>query len=270
MRRTIEGLYTYLEFAACAVAWLPLLATSSVVHRHDDVPRQRGRWLRSFGRATSALTPLWDFSVEGAPPADIGARAYVVLANHASTADPFLLSWLPWDMQWVVKEELMRAPVVGWLIRLGGDIPLRRGEGESVRAMLSSCRHALRHGLSVMIFPEGTRSRDGAVRPFKDGAFQLAVAEGAPVLPIAIAGTRRCMPKGSAWFGRARAIARVLAPIETRGMTLDDVPRLRDEVHARIARAVGELEARLGEPVSGPAALVLGAGIAKPDLPTPC
>ena len=269
MRRTIEGLFTYLEFAACAAAWLPILATSTVVHRHESVPRQRGRWLRSFGRATSALTPLWDFSVEGQPPADIGARAYIVLANHASTADPFLLSWLPWDMQWVVKEELMRAPVVGWLIRLGGDIPLRRGEGESVRAMLSSCRHALRHGLSVMIFPEGTRSRDGAVRAFKDGAFQLAIAEGAPVLPIAIAGTRRCMPKGSAWFGRARAIARVLAPIETTGMTLADVPRLRDAVHAEIERAVLELEARLGSADTERRPIALGAGAATAEALTP-
>jgi 1-acyl-sn-glycerol-3-phosphate acyltransferase len=245
VRRTTEGLYTYLEFAACALVWLPLLATSSVLHRHDEVPRHRGRWMRRFGRATSALTPLWQFEVEGDKPADIDHRAYVVVANHASTADPFLLSWLPWDMQWVAKEELFQIPVLGSLLRLSGDIPLRRGEGESVRVMLSSCRHALQHGLSVMMFPEGTRSRDGGVRPFKDGAFRLAIEAGVPVLPVAIAGTHRCMPKGSPWFGRARAIARILPPIDTAGMTLDDLPAVRDRARAAIAEGVRELEAAL-------------------------
>ena len=247
---TTQGIYTYLEFAACALAWLPLLATSSVLHRHDDVPRHRGRWMRRFGRATSALTPLWHFAVEGEKPADIDGRGYVVVANHASTADPFLLSWLPWDMQWVAKEELFKLPVLGMLLRLSGDIPLRRGEGESVRVMLSSCRHALRHGLSVMMFPEGTRSRDGGVRPFKDGAFRLAIEEGAPILPVAIAGTHRCMPKGSPWFGRARAVARILEPIETRGMTLADLPAVRDGARAQIEGAVRELEATLDREIA--------------------
>ena len=59
--------------------------------------------------------------------------AYVVVANHESTADPFLLSWLPWDMRWIAKEELFRALLTGWAMRLGGDIPLRRGDGERSR-----------------------------------------------------------------------------------------------------------------------------------------
>jgi 1-acyl-sn-glycerol-3-phosphate acyltransferase len=246
MRRIIEGAYTYAGFAACIAAWLPLLAGASVVHRNDDVPRAQGRWLRRFGRATSGLTPLWKFTVEGAAPPDVASRPYVVVANHVSMADPFLLSWLAWDMQWVAKEELFRMPVIGWLMQLGGDIPLKRGEGESVQAMFSSCRHALRHGLSVMIFPEGTRAKAGEARPFKDGAFRLAVEAGVPILPVAIGGTQRCMPRGSPWFGRAHAIARVLAPIDTQGLAADDVPRLRDMAQARIVENVTEIEATLG------------------------
>jgi 1-acyl-sn-glycerol-3-phosphate acyltransferase len=256
MRRALEGIYTYLEFGTCALVWLPILATTNLMHRHDDVPRHAGRWMRRFGRVTSALTPLWTFSVDGTPPADIGTRAYVVVANHMSTADPFLLSWLPWDMQWIAKQELFRLPVLGLLLRFSGDISLTRGDAESVREMFSQCKHALVHGLSVMIFPEGTRSRDGRVKPFKDGAFQLAIEQQAPVLPIAIAGTGRCMPKGSPWFGRARAVARVLAPIETRGLTLADLPRLRDEARAAIERGVRDLEVVLeqnGDPETRPA-----------------
>jgi 1-acyl-sn-glycerol-3-phosphate acyltransferase len=262
MRRAALGLFTYAEFAACVGIWLPLLAAARWTHRHDPTPRARGRVLRRFGRTTSALTPLWSFRIEGPVPEGIATRPYVVVANHASTADPFLLSWLPWDMQWVAKQELFDMPVLGWLMRLGGDIPVRRGSGESVRAMLARCRTALEGGLSVMIFPEGTRSRDGHVQPFKDTAFELAIAAGVPIVPVAVAGTHRCRPKGSFWFGRARAVARVLPSIPTDGLGPEGVAKVRDEAQAGIAAAVDELERTLeaahGRPaIAAPSQLVL-------------
>ena len=248
MKHLIEEIGTYLEFASCAVAWLPILAASDARHYREAVPRYEGRWLRRFGRATSALTPLWHFTVEGEPPKDIRARPYVVVSNHVSMADPFLLSWLPWDMRWVAKEELFRIPLLGTLIRMGGDIPLRRGDGESVRAMFSACRHTLRHGLSVMIFPEGTRSRDGELGAFKDGAFRLAIEEQVPILPIAIEGTHDCIVKGSRRLGRARAVARILPAIESRGLGVEDAPRVRDLARARIGAALGHpVEADLSD-----------------------
>jgi 1-acyl-sn-glycerol-3-phosphate acyltransferase len=237
-------IYTYAMFFACATAFLPLVGLSHFRHRRE-LPRQPGRWVRRIGRVAPALTPVWKLSVEGSPPADIHERAYVVVANHLSVADPFLLSSLPWDMRWVCKEELMRPPIVGWILRLGGDIPLRRGEGHSVRAMLDQCRRTLDGRLSVMFFPQGTRSRESGVQPFKDGAFELAIERGAPVLPIAIAGTERCMRKGSPRINRARAIASILAPIETTGLSGADVPRIRDLARDQIAAAALELEARI-------------------------
>jgi 1-acyl-sn-glycerol-3-phosphate acyltransferase len=240
----LAELYTYAEFGVCAVAWLPLLGAAHLSHR-GELPRVPGRWIRRFGRATSALTPLWKFSVEGVRPVDIDTRAHVVVANHVSMADPFLLSWLGWDMQWVAKEELFHAPVVGWLMRLSGDIPLRRGSGDSVRAMLDQCRVALQGGLSVMLFPEGKRSDVARVQAFKDGAFELATELGAPVLPVAIAGTEQCMKKGSGRIGRARAIARILTPIETAGLGSAGVADVRDQARAQIVAAVDDLETKL-------------------------
>jgi 1-acyl-sn-glycerol-3-phosphate acyltransferase len=239
MRTVLPGIYTYAEFGAFAFAFLPLVAIARAATASDETRRIPGRWVRRFGRVTSSLTPLWKFSVLGNPPADIATRAYVVVANHESTADPFLLSWLPWDMRWVVKEELFRIPIAGWMVRLGGDVPLRRGSGESVREMLAECEKTLRGGLSVMIFPEGTRSRDGKLQVFKDGAFQLAIDTGSPILPIAVEGTRNCRPKESMWFGRARATATILEPIATIGMTREDVPRLRELARTRIAASLG-------------------------------
>jgi 1-acyl-sn-glycerol-3-phosphate acyltransferase len=249
MPNAATGLYTYLEFGLCVTAFLPVMALSSRRHRGDPTQRIPGRWMRRLGRATSALTPLWKFAIEGDAPPDIDHQAYVVVANHESQADPFLLSWLPWDMRWVAKEELFKPPLVGWAMRFGGDIRVRRGEGESVRQMMRECEEAIAGGISIMMFPEGTRSKDGALLPFKNGAFDLAVRTQRPVLPVAIVGTRQMRPKGSKWFGRAYACAKILAPIPTAGLAEKDVPDLRDRARDTIAGALPDLRARYPQPV---------------------
>ncbi len=194
--------------------------------------------MRRFGRTTTRLSPLWDFSVSGNAPADIDRRGYVVVSNHESTADPFLLSFLPWDMRWIAKEELFKIPVIGSLMKYSGDISLKRGDRDSVKNMMNDCRSTLEAGMSVMIFPEGTRSPDGGLLPFKRGAFELALSVGAPVLPIAVSGTRACRPKGSKWFGKATATARILTPIETRGTPMD-AATLSNRVRRQISAALG-------------------------------
>src|SRR4029078_12170406 len=115
VRRAVLAGYTYAEFVVLALAWLPLLAGALLKHRGAASHRHAGRWMRRFGKTTSALTPLWRFRVEGEPPEDILRRGYVVVWNHESNADPFLLSWLPWDMRWIAKEEIFRQPLTGWL-----------------------------------------------------------------------------------------------------------------------------------------------------------
>jgi 1-acyl-sn-glycerol-3-phosphate acyltransferase len=240
------GLYTYVEFGTCVLGFLPIMAASSLRHRGDPTQRLPGRWMRRLGWLTSKLSPLWDFSVQGRGPADIAHRPYVVVSNHESTADPFLLTYLPWDMRWVAKEELFRVPLIGLAFKWSGDIPLRRGHGDSVRAVMDECKRSLEHGIPIMMFPEGTRSKDGELLPFRDGAFRLAIEAGVPILPLAIAGTKECRPKGSKWFGRARARVAVLEPISTSGMTLDDVATLRDRARDAIANALPGLRESVG------------------------
>jgi len=202
--------------------------------------------MRRLGRTATRLSTLWKFDIEGEPPPHIANQAYVVVANHESQADPFLLSFLPWDMRWVAKEELFKQPLSGWALRAGGDIPLRRGEGDSVRACMAECERALRGGISVMMFPEGTRSPDGNLLPFKNGAFDLAVRAGVPILPIALAGTRAMRPKHSKWFGKAHACAKILPAIPTHGMTEASVEGLREQTRTAIAAALPDLRARYG------------------------
>lgn len=258
MRRAVLGVFTYVGFAILLLAWLPILGVVTLLDRRNI--RRRGQWMRRFGRVSARVAPQWRFRVEGRPPADVDRRAYVVVANHQSTADPWLLSSLRWDMRWIAKASLFRAPVIGWLMRLGGDLEVVRGQGASVKAMLAEARATLARGMSLMIFPEGTRSPDGELGRFKDGAFELAIASGAPILPVVVDGTHRCRPKGSWWFGEADAVAKVLPPIATTGLTTADVPALREQVRATIATELVRLR---NAPLPPVAALVA------PDMALP-
>jgi 1-acyl-sn-glycerol-3-phosphate acyltransferase len=106
--------------------------------------------------------------------------------------------------------------------------------------MFDECRRTLQAGVSVMIFPEGTRSKNGELQPFKDGAFQLAIDAGAPLLPLAVSGTRDCMQKGSFLLHEARAVVRVLEPIDTQGCGPGDVERVKQLARERIKSALAE------------------------------
>jgi 1-acyl-sn-glycerol-3-phosphate acyltransferase len=235
--QAIVSVWTWLVLAGCVVLWLPAMTVVRLVTARSDPGRYAvGLLFRKIAVVTAALNPLWTFRRSGAPPAD-PRRPYVVIANHESFADILLISHLPWEMKWLSKAELFRIPFLGWLMRLAGDIPVRRGEARSAVEALQACRQVLAGKVSVMIFPEGTRSVGGDMLPFKDGAFRLAVDTGVPILPLALSGTGPALPKRGFLLGRSIAEVRVLEPIETAGLTTRDVPALRDRVRARILEA---------------------------------
>ncbi len=237
MRRVVFGLWSYFEFFFFAFAFLPIMAVVALFTRSDVTCRLRGRWMRRFGYFTSLWTPLWRFKWSGAPPVDIATKGYVVVCNHQSTSDPFLLSHLPFDMRWIAKEEIFKQPVTGWLLRLSGDIPVKRGEKESVVEMMAECRKTIAAGMSVMIFPEGTRSKTTEMLPFKDGAFQLALDMHTAVVPMVLEGTHAMRPKGSLWFGDADAQVKVLPAIDSAGHTVESLKTaVRTQMELTIAQ----------------------------------
>jgi 1-acyl-sn-glycerol-3-phosphate acyltransferase len=187
-----------------------------------------GRWFRLVGMMSTKLTPYWNFGVHGPVPERMRKPSRtVVVSNHESNADPFLISYLPWEMKWLGKASLFKIPVVGWSMWLAGDIPVTRGDQGSAKGAMARCAKWLDKGMPVMIFPEGTRSKTEELLPFKDGAFRLAIEKGADVLPIAVSGTRQSLPKHSWRFARSRALVTVGTPISTQGMTQADVERLK-------------------------------------------
>jgi 1-acyl-sn-glycerol-3-phosphate acyltransferase len=233
-----RSLFFGANFLLEAARAYPELKRCEEFSEQDPTRRAAGRALRKFGRRVVMNQPGWLPEIVGKFPEDIAERPYVVVANHRSLADPFLLSLLPWDMRWVVKRELLDWPLAGTLLRLGGDIPVDRDSKLDGRRALREAERALRAGQRLMLFPEGRRSR-GQVLPFKAGALYSAVRVGAPVLPIAISGTENWI-RGQAIIGGGLAKAQVLAPIETEGRRLGEVELLAEEVRVRIAKALTE------------------------------
>ena len=238
------SVWTWLVLVVCILLWLPMMALLRLATLGDPGRYRVGYLFRGIGRTVAALNPLWRFSYTGAIPAD-PRHPYVVVSNHESFADILLISNRPWEMKWLSKAELFRIPVMGWLMHLAGDVPVKRGFGPSAVEAIARCREVLSHRVSVMIFPEGTRSTTSDLLPFKDGAFRLAIDAGVPILPLALHGTATALPKHDWRFGRSTAVVEVLEPVETAGLTPADVPALKAKVRATILEARDRLARRL-------------------------
>lgn len=245
MLGTLISWWAWAETVICVIVGTPIVAIIYAVTAPFDPGRYAaGRAFRLVGVTALRLNGRWKFRVRGslADP----RRPYVVVANHESYADIFLISCFPWEMKWLSKDTMFKIPFMGWMMQMAGDIKLKRGNRDSTLEAINQCRDRLAKRTSVMIFPEGTRSRTHEMLPFKDGAFRLAIESGAPILPIAVAGTRGAMAKGTFKFLRAHALAQVLEPIDTKGMTLDDIASLKQLARERIDGGRKALAQELG------------------------
>lgn len=221
------SIYTWLEIGLVAlVGFFVQLVLAILTWPFDRRKVIAGRCFRLIGVTAAKLTPFWRFRVHGAVPKRLSPRT-VVVSNHESNADPFIISMLPWEMKWLGKASLFKIPAVGWSMWLAGDIPVTRGDQGSAKGAMAQCARWLDKGMPVMIFPEGTRSKTDELLPFKDGAFRLAIETGADVLPLAVSGTRKSLPKHSWRFAHSNALVTVGTPISTKGMTLADMERLK-------------------------------------------
>lgn len=180
---------------------------------------RRRRWLHlytcAWGYHYVRLLPLWRARFEHVARIR-DDRTYVLVANHQSLGDILVLFGLFKHYKWVSKRAIFRVPFVGWNMVLNDYVELVRGDPQSIEQMMQACRVHLRRGSSVMMFPEGTRSIDGEIKPFKHGAFTLACEHGVEVVPIVIDGTRDALPKHGLmldhpWFLPVRV--RVLDPM---------------------------------------------------------
>jgi 1-acyl-sn-glycerol-3-phosphate acyltransferase len=175
-------------------------------------------------------------SVEGREHLD-PAQPYVYACNHLSHVDPpscYLA--LPGHLRLAAKKSLFQIPVFGWALHRSGQIPIDRSDAQSAQTKLNANVEAIKTRISVLLFPEGTRSDDGTLQPFKKGAAVLAIQAQVPIVPMAIAGSREILPKGFNAIHGGTVRIRIGTPIPTRGMSLEERGALTERVRAEVAR----------------------------------
>ena len=190
-----------------------------------------GQW---WARVIAFLTPML-VSVRNSELMD-RSQSYVIVANHLSTYDIFLMyGWIKNDFKWVMKKEVRKIPGVGFGSAAVGHIFIDRSDTKSAVASINKAKDKIKGGTSVVFFPEGTRSVNGQLRPFKKGAFRFALELGVPILPVTIRGTEKVLPAGSFDIFPGKAEMIVHKPIAVSDYTTDKMPELIDRVKKVIA-----------------------------------
>jgi len=223
---------------SCIVLSLPLFA---VCIFSRPAAQSIGRlWLR-LSVAVCGLR----LGVSGAERLDAGRR-YIFIANHQSHLDiPALFSVLPYRLTFIAKRELFLIPFFGWGIGALGHIVIDRSNARKARESFSRAVERLkREDISLVLFPEGTRSSDGAVGPFKRGSFSLALESGLPVVPVAIDGTRTVLPKKGKRITPGFARIRIGAPIDAVAEGISD----KSVLGARVRNAIIDMGIPQGAP----------------------
>jgi 1-acyl-sn-glycerol-3-phosphate acyltransferase len=183
---------------------------------------------------TYARIALWFFRIQvvgrGLANIDPG-KPYVFMSNHASHADsPALALVISHPLHWVFKKELARIPVFGWVLLACGQIMVDRASPDKSREALAEALSGLSGNNSVMIYPEGTRSRDGNLQPFKKGGFWMALQVGLPIVPVRVSGSRGIVAADTLQVRPGTITVEVFPSIETRGKTPSDIPDLMNRV----------------------------------------
>jgi len=184
-----------------------------------------------WGKAIIGANLRWKLQINGRQHIKSG-QSYVVISNHASMTDIMILYNLGMQFKWLAKSSLFKIPFLGWNMSLMQYIPLERGRHGSIRKSYHKAKEWLKQGMSVLIFPEGTRSRDGSLSEFRNGAFKMAIELQKPILPIVLFGTEKTIPKGQWLVGpRIKMSLSVLPPVETKDYDPNDFEKLKNTVH---------------------------------------
>jgi len=229
-----------------ALAAVPLIALATLVL---GTLAMLARLIDGRGEASRALGRTWArlvlavlgvrVDVRGAE--HVPERAAVYAANHGSALDiPILLACLPADFRLIHKRSLSFVPVLGWSLRFAGHIAIDRRRPFSARRSLETAVRRLREGVSLAVFPEGTRSPDAQVLPFKRGSFVLAIEAGVAVLPISIDGVKRVVPRGIFSLKPGAVRITIHPPIETTALAAGGAAALAEQVRRIVASGCQE------------------------------
>ncbi len=192
---------------------------------------------RLWGRIIAYAVPMI-VSAFGKAHINTG-QSYVLVANHQSQLDiPLIYGWIGVDFRWVLKKELRKMPIIGMCCEKLGHIIIDRSDQATAVAAINAAKKRIGNGTSILFFPEGTRSRDGHLLPFKKGAFKFALDMGLPIVPVTIRGTRRILPPDTIGLFPGRVQMIIHPAIETKGYHDSRLDELMARTRADIAAAL--------------------------------
>ena len=217
--------------------FISLLLFAAILYPFDKMRKVPHAHAFLWSDLLIALNPYWDIKISGLENID-KTKTYVMVANHQSITDIILLYKTKMQFKWVANEYLFKLPVIGLSMSITKHIKLKKGKLESIKKAYQEASAWLRNGMSIMLFPEGTRSNGYGLKEFQNGAFKLAIKEQVPILPISIKGTGNAIPRGS-WLFTTKVSGgfKVLEPVDTVGVGPDDFEKIRDLVRSRIEAA---------------------------------
>jgi len=196
-----------------------------------------GRWQHGCARVWSRLilkTSRIHLSVDGLDNVDPD-RTVIFCSNHPSAMDiPILFVSLPVQFRFLAKRGLFHVPFLGWHLRRSGHIPIDRGRPHEALKGFDQAAKRIKEGRPVVVFPEGSRSRTGAMLPFKSGTFYLAILSGVPVVPVTLIGSREVLKPDSLHIRAGRVQVIIHKAISTDGLTIHDVSDLSRRVREQI------------------------------------
>jgi 1-acyl-sn-glycerol-3-phosphate acyltransferase len=216
-----------------------------------DRTRAIGHWYASrWGRWILKLNNRWSPTVYRQDRIPRG-RPLVVVSNHESVGDIMMAFSVDLHFKWISKQSNFYVPCMGWFMFHAGYIPLKRGNKDSIVRCMEKAREYLDRGVSVLFFPEGTRSKDGTIQSFKPGAFKLAVDAGVDILPMAITGTYDAIPKNTWKFNDWHSKLGLLIgnPIPVRGYSEDNLEELIAKARNTVIALKNELDERNAQPL---------------------
>jgi 1-acyl-sn-glycerol-3-phosphate acyltransferase len=247
----LRSIFIWLAIAVMTVCLFCIMLPASLLALPFDRKKNTAHYIARFwARGLMRLNPAARVIIEGEENLALigGTGAAILCANHQSMADIIALCYLGYPFKWISKREILFIPIIGQAMWLAGYIFLRRGDKASIKRMMASCRAWMGKGVSIMMFPEGTRSEDGRLKSFKDGAFRMAEDGRVPVVPIVLDGTRGLVEKGSWIFAkRVELRVRVGPPIPPVGSGPEEVKRLRDLTRAWILANMVQMTGRTPE-----------------------
>ena len=246
MRLFIDVPRTIITVVAGVTATIVAVALIAVMVVVNDSSPMIEKIIRGWSRVWLAVSGT-KLEIDGAENIDPN-RSYVVVANHLSALDIMAcLLAVPLPIRFLAKKELFRVPVLAQGMRMVGIIEVDRQARGAVHSEVNrQSRELIEKGRSLIIYAEGTRPRNGVMKPFKKGAFTMAISSGLPVLPLSIHGSYEAWPPGTPLV-RGGVITVVLdKPVETEGMTASDTGYLRDQVREVIAGRVEALGGAVG------------------------